>query len=689
MGMGIQGNIPQQHVETPQQQKVDSDQDQKEKKQEVAEEVKPQKSSVILSGLGKITVSVESSSLSESEITSVTDMSKIKGKIQMLAKTHSFGQADSITFDVKPSGSVEVKFSNEDIPKLKANLEEKIAAKNILESEKDIAKLQQEADNGGILNRGALEGLQEKVAEIRQKYPNLPKSEELKNNPELAKSDLKSMESQLRRMNYKLKLVNDIKAQFSEKVLHKETVPQEESRGDGHVAEKRTISDTHSDKSHESAPKRQRTETTRESKTKSGPQQLKRLREMAEAPGGYEPMPASKKAKTETTADTKQTIKPSEVQADVKAETVAPKELSKTEITRGRVLDEIVSSEESYHEGVKLGCELLKGMLEITHPNMSDADRMKTTLGHALNDLQQVRESGELILAKFREARGNENLKNLDPKTLNQVTKNMADVYSSKEFGEYGRLMSKFVMNYDQLSKLLVKLESSNKMVASYIQACKAETRFKSKGPLDYCITPVQRMPRHELLIRDTMKHTPPGQELDSLNDGAKIIKSSADKINTQRAVAEETDFLDGMASDAKFLSATDMAGELQKCLSGEHRLTQSSSRDLFAQLMGQYAAKDPARAAQSFKLLFQNLEKMRNGEPSENAAYTNLMNGLKNHSEVIQMFESSIAAIEQPITSKADEKLFGFLNVRGGLRFDLAYINAQMQDLKALLRSA
>jgi hypothetical protein len=104
---------------------------------------------------------------------------------------------------------------------------------------------------------------------------------------------------------------------------------------------------------------------------------------------------------------------------------------------------------------------------------------------------------------------------------------------------------------------------------------------------------------------------------------------------------------------------------------------------------MGQYAAKDPARAAQSFKLLFQNLEKMRNGEPSENAAYTNLMNGLKNHSEVIQMFESSIAAIEQPITSKADEKLFGFLNVRGGLRFDLAYINAQMQDLKALLRSA
>ncbi|XP_065178627.1 FYVE, RhoGEF and PH domain-containing protein 4-like [Sycon ciliatum] len=187
-----------------------------------------------------------------------------------------------------------------------------------------------------------------------------------------------------------------------------------------------------------------------------------------------------------------------------------------------KTAEELMTTEQSYVAGLKLLAKDLKEILEKAQRDGAckglDAEKMKFIFG-VLPEIYgiHVRMLDELTqrIANW----------DLNPK--------IGDIMS--EFAPFLRVYGNFTMNFEQAVKTVSDMAKSDKKFKSLIQDFERQPECKMLGISHYMLTPVQRIPRYNLLLREYLKWAPedypdrPGAEK-SLED----ISVAADKANQQ-----------------------------------------------------------------------------------------------------------------------------------------------------------
>ncbi|KAF2074433.1 hypothetical protein CYY_004251 [Polysphondylium violaceum] len=164
------------------------------------------------------------------------------------------------------------------------------------------------------------------------------------------------------------------------------------------------------------------------------------------------------------------------------------------ELTRKKIVQELLATEKSYVNNLKLIIDIFIKPLNSLHAIEQRVLTLSEISG-VFGNWEKIYKINFELLAIF-ESR-------LNSWSVYQL---IGDVFISKTDSllEYAN----YVTNYDHSRKLLDKLTATNVNFGHFLDAAQRDKRSKYLDISSFLIQPVQRLPRYELLLRDLIKNT-------------------------------------------------------------------------------------------------------------------------------------------------------------------------------------
>lgn len=202
---------------------------------------------------------------------------------------------------------------------------------------------------------------------------------------------------------------------------------------------------------------------------------------------------------------------------------------AKSDVVRYRVAQELLSTERSYVKQLECALEVyMKPMAEVGLLN----DRTKATL---FSNLPTILPLNRIFLESV-ENRVQPNVWKYNPK--------IGDIFL--EFAPFFKLYSEYARSNQAASELLGQLLSTNSKFLKY-----HDTQLGSEKPslASLLITPIQRVPRYQLLLKEILKNTPEDHD---------------DRADCEKALAEVTTLAANVNTCIKERELADLAVSLE-----------------------------------------------------------------------------------------------------------------------------
>lgn len=184
---------------------------------------------------------------------------------------------------------------------------------------------------------------------------------------------------------------------------------------------------------------------------------------------------------------------------------------------RIRIVQEILESEIKYHGYLAHLCSLFSSLLNCE--NLSQDDH---------NTLHAANASLEAI----------ERLSNQLSTDLSGQT-DVGKIFSA--FAPFLKMYAGFCSNHHRLALTLAKMRRTNAQIRKQLEACEAAPAACSLQVQSLLIMPVQRVPRHRLLLQELLKHTPPSHaDHDACASALLVVQDAATQINRYIKEAEQ-----------------------------------------------------------------------------------------------------------------------------------------------------
>jgi predicted alpha/beta hydrolase len=188
---------------------------------------------------------------------------------------------------------------------------------------------------------------------------------------------------------------------------------------------------------------------------------------------------------------------------------------AKMAVKRTRVIQELLSTEITYVKNLDILTNTFMAPL-LADPKKYGLDNMK--INHMFSNVAQLHTLHKNLL---------ENLKADDGKTVGKKLAHLAP---------FLRMYTQFVTDYDR-SLEEFEAASKHKKFKTFLQRKQTEL---GSGLMNFLITPVQRIPRYELLLKEIKKYCPPDHaEYKDLNECLELIKDIGMFINERKRKVE------------------------------------------------------------------------------------------------------------------------------------------------------
>jgi hypothetical protein len=339
---------------------------------------------------------------------------------------------------------------------------------------------------------------------------------------------------------------------------------------------------------------------------------------------------------------------------------------------REHAAKELLSTERTYADGLRIMVECY------IQPFMILTDTVKEII--SANDIKilfsncrQLSMFHAQMLEKLSNRLGN----------YNGTTTRLGDVFV--ELAPFFKVYQEYVNNYDTAQKHLVELKKNNARFAETLADIEKSPASAGKDLLSYLITPVQRVPRYEMMLAEIVKLTP-DDHVDSaaLRTALDGIKKAAVGINEAKRKAESSQRMTNLAQQLQGIPP-----------STNFHLLQPHRRYLFE---GMLLIKDDNKLKEVLLFLFNDV--LIVGRPKSKFAVTNVANAIANnefrYSDFVQC--KRIIKLDTCQVSLGDTKeLSRALDIRHGARLekqlrcyadDAADISAWQQRLQAAIQA-
>jgi hypothetical protein len=185
-----------------------------------------------------------------------------------------------------------------------------------------------------------------------------------------------------------------------------------------------------------------------------------------------------------------------------------------------RIRSEIVSTEEVYVSGLDILVKVYYEPLLAADTIMSRTD--VETIFANLNSIYQIH--SQLLSDLQKCPKG-------DFKSLSAAF---------VHFVPFLKMYTEYVNNFDKAAKRLDKLEN-NSRVKAFFEEARKRPECQNLDLRSYLITPVQRLPRYELLLRDLHRHIPDSsaEEKQKINDLLNTVAKVNEHVNESKRAAE------------------------------------------------------------------------------------------------------------------------------------------------------
>ncbi|ELP87604.1 Rho guanine nucleotide exchange factor, putative [Entamoeba invadens IP1] len=193
---------------------------------------------------------------------------------------------------------------------------------------------------------------------------------------------------------------------------------------------------------------------------------------------------------------------------------------------RGTVVAEILTTERNYVAGLTHVIEDVKKPIEKT-PILTETER-KTLF----SNIETVCQTNKVFL------------QDMSKKVhFFNTTTCIGDTFLT--FIPFLKVYSEYCSNFRHTTELLPLIKYPHKFSIFYSEMQRKNTTFKTCSMLDLLITPIQRLPRYELLLKDLLKHTEKSH-VDYAN-----IKKAYDQIKVVANQVNETSRLSELVEEA------------------------------------------------------------------------------------------------------------------------------------------
>jgi len=203
---------------------------------------------------------------------------------------------------------------------------------------------------------------------------------------------------------------------------------------------------------------------------------------------------------------------------------------------RENIAKELLATEKSYADGLRI-------MVECFH----------TPLSALVGTPKEVVTAGDLKLL-FSNC---QLLYNFHRQLLAQLTERLRDYNAGAtrigdvfvEMAPFFKLYQEYVNNYDLAQKHLVELKSKNARFADALADIEKSPASAGKDLLSYLITPVQRVPRYQMMLAELAKETADDHvDAAALKTALGGIKAAAHSINEAKRKAESAQRMTALA---------------------------------------------------------------------------------------------------------------------------------------------
>ncbi|KYQ89833.1 pleckstrin (PH) domain-containing protein [Tieghemostelium lacteum] len=196
------------------------------------------------------------------------------------------------------------------------------------------------------------------------------------------------------------------------------------------------------------------------------------------------------------------------------------------ELTRKRVVQELVSTEKSYVFNLKLIIDVfIRPMINFN--NIDSKVISLSDISGIFSNWERIYKINSVLLDLFQQR--------LDQWHIDQK---LGDIFVSNtdSLFEY----TPYVTNYEHSRKLLDKVTVNNQNFRNFLDAAQRDKRSKYLDLSSFLIQPIQRLPRYELLLRDLLKMTVMDHpDRDNLVKGVAKIREITMYINDQQKERE------------------------------------------------------------------------------------------------------------------------------------------------------
>ena len=190
------------------------------------------------------------------------------------------------------------------------------------------------------------------------------------------------------------------------------------------------------------------------------------------------------------------------------------KKESKKERNRVRAIDELIATEQTYVDNLRL-------LNELYYKPLTNKKIIKT----------------KYIQSIFGEI---ETIINLNDNLLNTLKENKNDDKIGEamlQFIPFLKMYQNYINNHEQTTKLLTDLIKNNNEFSSFLQKQQNHNKAKGQSLHSFLILPIQRVPRYELCLKEIIKLTPKtNKDLNNLKSCfdriCNVNKSINDRIN-------------------------------------------------------------------------------------------------------------------------------------------------------------
>ena len=183
---------------------------------------------------------------------------------------------------------------------------------------------------------------------------------------------------------------------------------------------------------------------------------------------------------------------------------------------RGSVTNDIITTEQNYVNTLQYVIENVKNPLTAKNKDVLNENEMKVLFSNIETVYQTNKTFCDDLTNRCKEY---------------TPTTKIGDVFL--QFIPFLKVYSEYCSNFRHTTEIIPTLKYPHKFAAFYSIVQRKSEKFKNSNIADLLITPVQRLPRYELLLKDLIKHTNPNHcDYQDLTKALEEINKVAKEVN-------------------------------------------------------------------------------------------------------------------------------------------------------------